>query len=36
MLDLVMALTLAASYAVFAFFLKWCGTVVQQKGGERE
>ncbi|MDF2726325.1 MAG: hypothetical protein K0Q59_6003 [Paenibacillus sp.] len=35
MLDLIMIAILAAAYALFAGFMAWCGTVVEDSGGER-
>lgn len=33
--DLLMLFILAASYLLFAGFLKWCGSVIREKEGTR-
>lgn len=34
MMDLAMIAVLAASYILFAGFLKWCDSVIRDAGGE--
>ncbi len=35
MLDIFMILMLAASFLVFFGFIKWCGNIVDDSGGDR-
>jgi hypothetical protein len=35
MMDLGMVLLLAASYAIFAGFLSWCGSVIREPEGDQ-